>query len=256
MSARAMWKAVIVADEIRVPVKLYAAVEDRNLRFHLLHDQDMIRIKQRMAHPVSGETVAYDQIRRGVNVDSDTIVMLTAEELQSLEPEASRAIEIETFVPPDAISPAWFDRPYFLGPDGDEEAYRALAQALAKSERQGVARWVLRGKCYLGALVEQDRYLMLITMRHKAEVIDVHDLIPPKGRELPSKERKLAVQLIEALEEDFDPTDFHDTYREQVARLIAAKARGETLEFETVARGGETDSLSESLAASLKAVHR
>lgn len=251
-----MWKAVIQAGDSRLPVKLYAAVEDRNLHFHLLHDQDMTRIKQRMARPDTGETVAYDRIRRGVQVDSDTIVLLSEEDLQALEPEPSRQIEVEAFVPPTAMNPAWYKRPYYLGPDADHETYFAMAEALADADRVGIVHWVMRGKRYLGALAEQDGYLTLMTLRHQEEMIDVEDLKPPEGRDLPAKERQLARQLIEALKDDFEPAAYQDSYREQVQELIAAKARGETLEIDKVELPAETDSLSDSLAASIKAAKR
>jgi DNA end-binding protein Ku len=256
MGARAMWKAELHAGGLRVAVKLYAAIEDRNIHFHLLHDQDMVRIEQRLANRETGKTVPYDEARRGFSIASDRMLVLEDDDLASLEPEASRTIAIEAFVPRSALNHQWYDRPYYLGPDGDEETYFAFAQALAKSDREGVARWVMRGKEYLGAVAEQDGYLVLITLRHEEEVIDVAGLTPPSGRELPPKERQMAEQLIRALKDGFDPSAFKDDYREQVTRLIAAKARGEEFEIEEYEAPEESESLSASLAASLKAMSR
>src|SRR5690606_9574025 len=116
----------------------------------------------------------------------------------------ARDIELETFVPAGTLSHEWYERPYYLGPDGDQEQYFALAEALAESETEGIVRWVMRKKEYHGALVERDGYLMLVTLRHTGEVIEAKELTPPQGRELTTKERKLAGHLIEALRDEFD----------------------------------------------------
>src|SRR5690606_31008539 len=142
MSARAMWKGVIVAGKERLGVKLYSALEDRNIHFHLLHDQDHVRIQQRMVHRETGRTVPYAESRRGVEVDSSTMVVLDDQDLESLEPEDSRDIRIERFIPTGTLTYQWYERPYYLGPDGDEAAYFALAEALAESQSEGIARWV------------------------------------------------------------------------------------------------------------------
>lgn len=252
MSARALWKGVIVAGEERVGVKLYSALEDRNIHFHLLHDQDHVRIQQRMVHPETGETVSYQESRRGVEVDANTLVILDDEDLESLEPEDSRDIGVERFVPSGTLSNQWYERPYYLGPDGDEAAYFALAAALAAAEREGIARWVMRKKEYLGALVEREGYLLLVTLRHAGEVVDTRELDPPDGRQLDTKERKLAGALIDALRDDFEPGDYRETYRQRVRELIEAKAKGEEIEFEPYEEKAETDSLTGSLEASIK----
>ena len=256
MAARAMWKAELSAGDLAVPVKLYAAIEDRNIHFHLLHDQDMVRVEQRLTHRETGRTVEYEEARRGVALASDRMLVLEQEDLDALEPKASRTITVEAFVPRAALNHQWYDRPYFLGPDGDEDAYFALAEALAQSDCEGVARWVMRGKEYIGAVAAQDGYLMLITLRHEEEVIDIAGLPAPAGRELPPKECKLAEQLIRALKDKFDPHAYKDAYREQVTAMIAAKASGEEFEIEEYEAPQESDSLSASLAASLKALSR
>jgi DNA end-binding protein Ku len=257
MAARAMWKGTMTCDDLEVPVKLYSAIEDRNIHFHLLHEEDLTRVEQRMVHPETDETVPYAATRRGLEVSANKLVMLTQEELDELEPEASREIALEAFLPEGEVDHAWYDRPYYLGPDGDADEYFALAESLAATERQAIARWVMRGKRYVGTLIEQEGYLMLITLRHEGEVINTADLTPPTGRELPAKERKLAEQLVEALEEkQFHPDAYHDTYRESLEKLIAKKSRGETIEVEERKAPAESGSLAKSLEASLKAMRR
>jgi DNA end-binding protein Ku len=234
MTARAIWKAVIRVGDLEAPVKLLSAVVDRGVRFHLVHDQDMVRLQQRLINPQTSEEVAYDDARRGFQIERGLFVMLDDEELESLQPEASRDIRVTHFVDAQQLDHQWYVRPYWLAPDGDEESYFALAQELNSSQRVGIARWVMRKKSYVGALQAEGGYLMLITLHSAAEVISAEDLDAPQGRKLSEPERKLAGQLIDALADDFQPDDYRDEYRERVDELIETKRRGEKIKLRTV----------------------
>src|SRR5690606_16183198 len=131
VSARAIWKGVLRLEDVEVPVKLYSAVEDKRVSFRLLHREDGVPVKQVMVNPDTGKVVEYEDIQRGYVTPEGRIVRLDPSELDELEPEPSRDIEVLRFVPPDAIEHRWFERPYYLGPDGDADAYFALAAALA-----------------------------------------------------------------------------------------------------------------------------
>src|SRR6185295_14784246 len=124
MAARAIWKGELKIGTSKVPVKLFSGVVDRTVHFHILDDKHLLRVKQQMVSPDSGDEV-------------------TNEELAALEPEPSRDIEVTEFVPPEAISQQWYERPYYLAPDGDEQAYFALVEALQKRKREGIAHWVM-----------------------------------------------------------------------------------------------------------------
>lgn len=253
MAARAMWKAVLRLGEASVPVKLYSAVEDRGVHFRLLHEKDGVPVEQKMVHPGTGETVPYGEARRGWESEAGTFVVLDDEDLAAAAPEASRDIEVTRFVPPEAIDHRWYDRPYFLGPDGDDAAYSALARALEASGREGVARWTMRTKSYLGALVPEDGRLALVTLRPAAEVVSADELEAPSGRSLDARERKMARQLVAALAGDDDLSEFHDEYRERVLELVAAKAEGKAAKVEPIRRrkrpkGSLADVLEASLA--------
>lgn len=254
MAARAIWKGVIRVSDFELPVKLYSAVEDRAIHFHLLHDQDMVRIRQRMANPETDETVPRERIRKGYEIRSGEYVMLEQDELDNLQAEGSRDIQVRQFVPTAAINHQWYDRPYWLGPDGDEETYFALAAALEAQDVEGVVRWVMRNKQYLGAIHAREGYLGLITLRHAEEVIPANDLDPPAGRETDQRERDMAGKLIEALEAPFDPEDYHDEYRERVRELIKLKQQGRAIEVKEVEQKSQETSLADSLAASLQAL--
>jgi DNA end-binding protein Ku len=166
-------------------------------------------------------------MRKGFPVDATTMVILSDAELDRLAPPSSRKIEITRFVPRAALPLEWFDRPYFLGAVPDHvEDYNALAQSLARQERYGIARWVMRKRAYAGALCSQDDHLLLVTLHSPDEIVAVADLEPPPGRELTAEERSLAVQLIDSLSGTFNPREFRDTYEEKVRELVEAKRAG------------------------------
>lgn len=252
MAARAIWKGVIRFGDVGVPVKLYAAVEDRSVHFRLLHEPDLVPLEQRMVHPVTEEEVPYEEARRGFETP-EGIVVLDEDELEALEPEPSREIEVHRFVPTGEIDHRWYLRPYWLGPDDSDAAYAALARALEEADREGVASWTMRGKEYHGALRVREGRLDLITLRHAEEVVSVADLEAPGGRELAGPERDMAMQLIEALAGEFTPEAWRDEYRARVLELVEAKASGQVVRFEPVRRKGPAGSLEEALAASLEA---
>ena len=182
MAARAIWKGELKLNSTKVPVKLYAAVKDQTVRFHILDEKSKTRVKQHMIEPDKGKEVPNEEIQKGFEVEPGTFVILDEEELEKLEPEASREIEITQFLPLKAIPPEYYDRPYYLGPDGDQAAYFALVEALKNKEREGVARWVMRKQLYVGALRANGDYLMLDTLRHAEEVLSAKDLPRPAGR--------------------------------------------------------------------------
>ncbi len=251
MAARAIWKAVIRLGDEAVPVKLYSAIEDRSVHFRLLHETDLVPVEQRMIHPVTEAHVPYDEIRRGVETE-DGMVVLDDDEVESLEPETSRDIEILRFVPEPKIDHRWYLRPYWLGPDESGPAYAALVEALDGRGLEGVARWTMRNKDYRGALRIRKGRLMLVTLRPAAEVVGVEDLEPPGGRELAGPEAEMAGRLIEALADDWDPEGWEDEYRARVLELVEAKASGKVVAFEPVKKKAPEGSLEEALQASLE----
>jgi DNA end-binding protein Ku len=256
MAARAIWKGTIRFGDVEVPVKLYSAVQDRSVHFRLLHAKDLQPVRQQMVNPDTGKVVEYEDVQRAFETESGDLVMLEPEELAGLEPEPSRDIEVTRFVEPAVISHQWYDRPYFLGPDGDDEAYFALVEALRKQAVEGVARWVMRKKEYVGALRIEDDHLMLITLRHAGEVVPASALDAPAGRALDKREVNMAVQLVSALEDDLDMTEFRDEYRDRVMELVEAKAEGKVIRFPEAPKREADASLEEMLAKSVKAAKR
>jgi DNA end-binding protein Ku len=253
MAARAMWKADLTVGEIKIPTKLYAAVQDAKVHFRLLHAADNTPVKQQMVDAETGEPVPADESKKAVEVDRGIFVVLTPEEQAALQPKPSREISVEQVVDAAKVDERWFDRPYYLGPDRDEEAYFALAEALAKRNEIGIAHWVLRNKRYVGALHASGGYLLLETLRYAQDIVDVESVRPRSDRVPDKRELALAEQLIATLEDRFDPKEFRDEYRDKVMALLEAKAKGKVVRFPKAAKRKDTGSLVESLQASLKA---
>lgn len=231
MPARAMWKGLIEFDGVATPVKLYAAIEDRGVHFNLLHDQDMVRLRQRMVNAITGNEVEPTDMRKGYEVEPGRFVLVHQEELDALEPAESRTIDVVQCVDPVEVGQQWYDRPYYLGPDGNAERYWALVDALEKQKKIAIVRWVMRKKQYTGAIrVERDA-LMLITLRSPAELIDPREVPRPAGRKLDSRELRMAEQLISALEGEFNPADFRNVYIDRVRDLVERKAKGQKVDL-------------------------
>jgi DNA end-binding protein Ku len=247
-----MWKSELSFGDFDVPVRWYAAVEDRGVHFRLLDSETMRPVTQRMVDPTSGEPVPKEQLRRGYETDRGRFVLLSDEELAALDPEPSRRVEVMVFVEPERLGAALYDRPYWLAPDGDPSAYFALAEALRREHAVGLARWTMRKRRYVGVLRAEGPYLMMSTLRHRGEVVPIEAVEAPSAS-VDDREAALARQLVSALEADFDPGAFHEEYRERLARLLEDKARGqEAPPTERPKRKHETTALEDSLRQSLE----
>jgi DNA end-binding protein Ku len=256
MAARAIWKGVLKVGSIKVPVKLYSGVVDRTVHFHILDDKHLMRVKQQMVNPNSDDEVATEEIQKGYEIEPGRFVVVTDEELEKLQPKPSREIEITEFVPPEAVSQQWYDRPYYLAPDGDEKAYFALVEALKNRKREGIAHWVMRNKAYIGALRAEGDYLVLVTLRNAEEVISAKDLPKPGGRAPTQKELAMAKQLVALLEGEFNAKDYKDEYRERVLEFIQKKAKGKAPRLHAVKSKRRPSSLDSVLEKSLQALKK
>jgi DNA end-binding protein Ku len=256
MAARAIWKGELKIGAAKIPVKLYSGVTDRTVRFHILDDKHLMRVKQHMINADSGDEVNGEEIQKGYEIEPGRFVILSEEDLASLEPKPSRDIEIGEFVPATAISQQWYERPYYLGPDGDVKAYFALAEALRNREREGIAHWVMRNKSYVGALRAEGDYLVLVTLRNAEEVISAKDLPQPAGRAPSQKELNMAKQLIGMLEGEFNAADFKDEYRERVMEFIERKAKGKAPRLHAVKTKRKPSSLDKVLQKSIQSLKK
>jgi DNA end-binding protein Ku len=228
--ARAIWSGTISFGLLNVPVKLYSAVARRGISLREIRESDGARIKHRRVAEGTDEEVPYGEIVKAFEVTPDRYVPLSKDEMSALAPEKTRAIEVQDFVDLDQIDPIYFDSPYYLGPaEGAEKAYSLLAEAMEKSGKVAIARFVFRNKEHLAALRPGNGVLTLTTMRFADEVVppgDLEDELPQKKSKVAAKEVAMAEQLIESLTTEFDPSAYRDEYREQLLALIERKAEG------------------------------
>ena len=257
---RSMWSGAISFGLVNVPVKLYSAVNRKTVRFHQLNGKTGHRIAQKRVDAATNEEVQYEDIVKGYELTKERYVVITPDELDALDPEKTRTIDIEDFVDLSEIDPIYYDHPYYLVPDkGAAKAYGLLLQAMQESGKVAVARVVLRSKEQLVAIrPAPGGVLMMETMIFADEVVspdDIDDL--PEGKELKASERELtmAQQLIDSLSSDFEPGKYRDEYREKVLELIERKASGEEIAVQPEAPApAKVPDLMAALEASLAAV--
>jgi DNA end-binding protein Ku len=252
---RAIWKGILKVGSLDTAVKLYAAVDDRKVHFHVMQEQTHSRVRQRMVRE-TGEEVARPDIQKGYEVEPGTFIIVEEGELDQFKPPESRKIDATRFVPPHAIGNEWYERPYYLGPDDGDQNYFALVEALRKSGLVGIVHWVMRGRDYTGALSTEGDHLLLIKLRYAEEVVPARALPAPSGPALDPKELRLAKELISALEGKFEPAEFHDDYRERVLHFVEAKAKGKHPRLPIIKERTTGASLDDQLTKSLAALKR
>jgi DNA end-binding protein Ku len=258
--ARSIWSGAISFGLVNVPVKLYSAVSRKTVRFNQLNAETGNRIQQKRVDPDTGEEVPYEQIVKGFELTKDRYVVITPDELDALDPERTRTVDIEDFVDLADIDPVYYDHPYYLVPDkGAAKAYGLLLDAMRDAGKVAIARVVLRSKEQLVAIrPAPGDVLMMETMVFADEVVppDAIEDLPEEG-ELKTSDRELrmARQLIDSLSTDFEPERYHDEYREKVLDLIERKASGEEIAVQPEAPQPErVPDLMAALEASLAAV--
>ena len=215
---RSIWKGSVAFGLVNVPVKVYSATEDHDLKFHQVHAQDNGRIKYQRMCDECGEAVEYRDIAKAYEADSGQTVVITDADIATLPEERSHEIEVLEFVPAAEIDPLMYDRSYFLEPDGkSSKSYVLLAKALAATDRVAIVHFALRNKTRLAAL--------RIKRFGKRDVMVVHTLLWPdeirdpafpslgEDVEVRAPELKMAGQVVESMAGDFNPEQYTDTYQ-------------------------------------------
>ncbi len=257
--ARAIWTGAISFGLVNVPVKLYTATSPKTVRFHQLSGKTGARIRQKRVDPTTDEEVAYEDIVKGYELTPDHYVLIEPEELEALDPKATKTIDIEEFVDLEEIDPIYYDHSYYIAPTaGGAKAYRLLLDAMRESGKVGIGRLVLRSKQQLCALRPTGDVLTVTTMLFGDEV-----LAPDRLDEIDSiadaqasdRELAMAQQLISSLAAEFAPDKYRDEYRERVLELIERKAAGEEIAVQPQAEEATAaPDLMAALEASLAAV--
>lgn len=224
---RPTWSGSLSFGLVNIPVRLYTAAQDKEgLDFHLLHETDMSRIRYAKVCKVEEEEVPGDEIVRGYEYEKDKYIVISEEELEKATPKRTKSVQILAFVDPGQIDTIYFAKPYYLEPDrGADKAFVLFREALCKANKVAIAKFVLRTREYLAAIKWEDNVLVLNQLRYARDVREPSGLKVPEI-EVDSEELDLAVALIEQRSRPFDPAAYHDTYSEELRRVIEEKIQG------------------------------
>jgi DNA end-binding protein Ku len=253
---RPLRNATISFGLVNIPVRFYTATKSEDVHFNLLHKGCGSRVNRKWWCPQHDEGITYDDMMRGYAVAKNRYVTFSDEEIEALESDDNRALEITAFVPLDEIDPVFFEKAYYLGPSpGGGKTYKLLAEAMKKQNKVAVARWVTGGREHLVILRPFENGLVLHTMYYADEVRDFGAIDVEEGSQPRDKEVALAEMLINELsEESFDPLAYKDEYRERLMERIQSKAEGETIVSESPQEAGpaEVVDIMEALRRSLE----
>jgi DNA end-binding protein Ku len=254
---RSIWTGAISFGLVNVPVKLFSATSQKDVRFHQLEEGTGSRIRYKRVSEQTGEEVPYERIVKGYELGGDRYVVITPGELDALDPKANHAIDIEDFVELSEIDPIYYEHAYYLVPDkSGSKAYALLVQAMQEAGKVAIGRLVMRTKQYLCAIRPVDGVLCLETMLYADEVVPTSALdgVPAEAEEVSEREVAMARQLIESLSTEFEPAKYRDDYRERVLELIERKAEGQEIVAQPVAEApSKVVDLMAALEASLAA---
>jgi DNA end-binding protein Ku len=251
---KTIWKGAISFGLVTIPVKVYTATEEKALKFNQLHAPDGGRIRYKRVCSIDGEEVSYGEIVKGYEYEKDHYVTLTDEELDALPVKTARAIEIERFVDSEQIDPIYFQRSYYLVPDGTGvKAYHLLREAMSDDGKVALAKVAFRDKEHLATVRLRENVLVLETMFWPDEIRAARFDELDEEVELRPQEIKMARSLIDSLSDDFEPKDFQDEYRSALEDLISKKVQGEEVTYAEPAEPSKVVDLMDALRASVEA---
>lgn len=253
---RPTWSGAVGFGLVNIPVKLYSATEDKGgLKFRFLHKKDLSPVGYAKVCKNEGVEIQQDDIVRGFEYEKDEFVVIEDEDFARANPKKSKTVEILDFVCVDEIDPIYYEKSYFLVPDrGADKPYALLLETLRRSEKAGVARFVLRDKEALAVIRPYGEVLALHQIRFADEVRDVAGLkVPDVDAKSMKKELDMALSLVDQMTSAFEPEQYHDTYSEELRHVIDEKVKGQApSKTEEKAATGEVHDIMAALKASLK----
>ncbi|HST85506.1 MAG TPA: Ku protein [Kineosporiaceae bacterium] len=224
---RAIWKGAVSFGLVNVPVRLFAATQEHDIRFHQVHRADGGRIRMKRVCSVCGEEVSYDQLAKGFEAEDGRLVVLTDEDFESLPLATGHEIDVVEFVPTEQVDPVLYGRSYYLEPDSRAaKPYALLREALETTERVAVVKVALRQRESLAVLRVRDRVIMLQTLLWPDEVREADFPILDEDVDLRPQELRMAASLVDSMATDFDPSAFEDDYQKALGELVDAKLEG------------------------------
>lgn len=228
--AHAMWKGSISFGLVNIPVKMHSATREHELKFSMLHKKDLSRIRYAYVCKEEEREIPYEEIVKGYEYEPGEYVVFDKEDFQKANLEKSQSIDIAHFVNEDEIDSIYFAKPYYLMPEKNAvKVYRLLCEALRKSKKVGIAKYVFHNKEYLGIIKASDNVLVLNQLRFEEEIVQPEAVTPTKKESFSEQELSFATKLIDQLTTQFDPTQYRSTYIDELKEMIETKAKGKTI---------------------------
>lgn len=225
MAVQGIWSGTISFSLVAIPVRLVKAIEPGRISFRLLHSKDYSPLTRKMFCPKDEKMIPLDEIARGYEILPDKYLPITDEELESVSPERSRTIEIVEFIDLKEVDPIYFDHPYYLVPSkGGEKAYRLLVEVMHRTNKAGLAKFVLAEREYLVAVTPRDGALALTTLHYSDETLPDEEISPKKEKIAADEENRMK-KSIQQMIEDFNPGKYADERRKKLMDILKAKAR-------------------------------
>lgn len=230
-ASRPIWTGTISFGLVNIPIKLHTAVREQRISFHMLHDQDNVRLRRKMICPADNKEIHPEHIVRGYEIHKNQYVIVTPEDLEACGPKSTKTIEITDFVDLADIDPVYYDRPYYILPQpAAAKPYRLLLDAMINSKKVGISKLVMHEKEYLAALRPVENVIVLHTMHFGNEVVASSSIEGlPGEQKVGERELKVAEQLIDSLATSFNPSKYKDEYRNCVVAMLEKKAEGERI---------------------------
>jgi len=228
---RSLWKGFISFGLVNIPVKVVTASQDRELKFVMLHKKDLSEIRYSRICKVEEKEVPWSEIVKGYEYSPGQYVVLDEEDFKKVNLEKSKSIEILHFINEEEIDSVFYSKPYFLEPDKNaSNAYQLLLEALRKSKKVGIAKFVLHNREHLAVIKPYKDIIVLNELRYNGEIVHTKDLEMPKKKKTSSDELNIAMKLIDHLTKKFKPEEYVDTYVKEVKDMINKKAKGKKIQ--------------------------
>ena len=257
MAPRALWTGSITFGLVNVPARIYSAVHEHKLSFRLVHEPDDGPIGYQKICKLEDKPVENDEIVRTFEISKGDFVRVDDEDLEAVQVEGTRTIDLEDFVPYDEIDPTFFSHTYLVGPgEGAEKPYALLVRAMEESGLAGIGKFVMRNRQYLGCLRVRDGALTLEQMYFADEVDAPDKVLPGKLASVPKRELEMALSLINSFAGDWQPAKYKDTYHDELLKILRAKAKGKEIHHVQEPEAERPPDLMEALRRSLEQMER
>ncbi|MFP4698047.1 MAG: Ku protein [Eubacteriales bacterium] len=249
-----MWKGSISFGLVNIPIKMYTATENKDIKFRYLHKKCNTPVKYNKICPNCNEELKEDDIVKGYEYEPGHFVILNEEDFKAVETEVEKAIDILDFVNLSEIDPIYFDKSYYLSPqETGGKAYNLLREVMNRTNKIAIAKITIRSKQSLAALRVYKNVLILETIFYPDEVREL-TTVPgiPQNKNLDQKEMNIATQLVENLTSEFQPEKYKDDYRIALRNIIEQKVQGKDIHVTKGEEHKNVIDLMEALQKSLK----